>query len=71
VVLELVVVDEVVVVLLTAARADAPPGTVNWGASTVSEVEELLPPQATSPTDRAIPAANAASVGVMRVIERL
>jgi hypothetical protein len=71
VVLELVVVEELVVVLLTAALAEAPPGTVSCGASTVSDVDEVLPPQATSPTERAIPAANAASVGVKRFIERL
>jgi hypothetical protein len=55
------------VVVLTAALAEAPVGTVSWGAPTVSEVADP-DPQAASVSAAAMPTTNAERVASGRVM---
>jgi hypothetical protein len=61
-VVELVELVVVVAVVVAAAAPAAEVGTVNGGAPDVSDVAELPPPQADTPTANAIPAAKAVVV---------
>jgi hypothetical protein len=65
------VVEAVVVELATvagAALAEAPLGTVSWGAPVVSGVADPPAPHATSPSDSVSPATNDAILVVRRFI---